>query len=85
MVAQTANSTEEVMTSQPNRFSVFSLRLVAASLICVFAYQPAPAQRPQKRGTDPDGRCRSTRVTQGVLPTVFAIHSQNHHQRARRA
>ena len=87
MVAQTANSTDEVMTSQPSRFSVLSLRLVAVALTCVFAHQPAAAQATSKSaGQIADGPLPfDPAVTQGVLANGMRYYIRENHKPEKRA
>ena len=89
MVAQTANSTDEVMTSQPSRLSIFSLRLAAAALTCAcaFAYQPADAQATVKSAQQPaDGPLPfDPAVTQGVLPNGMRYYIRENHKPEKRA
>ena len=87
MVAQTANSTDEVMTSQSSRLSVFSLRLVAAALTCAIAYQPAAAQTAVKSAGQPaDGPLPfDPAVTRGVLPNGMRYFIRENHKPEKRA
>ena len=87
MVAQTANSTNEVMTSQPSRSAVFSLRLVAVALTCAFAYQSAAAQTAVKSAGQPaDGPLAfDPAVTRGVLPNGMRYFIRENHKPEKRA